>query len=267
VVTGAIGTVAAIAFVTVEARTDHPILPLALFRSAQFSAANAVTFIVYAALGGALFLLPLQLERVLGYSPTAAGSSLLPITVVMLLLSARMGRLATRIGPRIPMTVGPVVAGIGLLIVSSAGAGSSYLTGVLPGLTVFGLGLSITVAPLTATVLAAAGAEHAGVASAINTDVARVAQLVAVAILPVVAGITTASYANVADFSSGFQHAMWIAAGCLGIGGALAFATIRKPLVTVEHGDVSSCQLDAPSSAPVTVVRAGPRLLPGTTST
>jgi hypothetical protein len=148
------------------------------------------------------------------------------------------------------MTVGPVLAGVGLLLLSQAGSGSSYVAAVLPGVTVFALGLSATVAPLTATVLAAAPAEHAGVASAVNNDVARTAQLIAVAVLPVAAGITSASYSNVADFSTGFQHAMWIAAAGLAVGGALAFATIRKPLVETKAPDMLSCSLDAPPTGP-----------------
>jgi len=250
---GLAGIAAIVGFLVVESRSDHPILPLDLFRSGQFTAANAVTFVVYGALGGALFLIPIQLQRVLHYSPTAAGSSLLPITVVMLALSARMGRLATRIGPRIPMTVGPLLAGLGLLIVSQVGVGSNYFTDLLPGVLIFALGLSATVAPLTATVLAAAPAENAGVASAVNTDVARTAQLVAVAILPVVAGITAASYANVAAFSTGFEHAMWIGAAGLALGGLLAWATIRKPLVAVESTTMTSCAVDAPPRGPASV--------------
>ena len=168
-------------------------LPLALFRSRQFSGANVVTLVVYAALSGALFLLPVQLQRVVGFSPVAAGSALLPVTAVMLLLSARMGRLAQRIGPRKPMTVGPIVAGAGLALLSRLGPSSSYLTGVLPAMLLFALGLSATVAPLTATVLAAAPPHQVGIASAVNNDVARTAGLLAVAVLPGVAGITQAS--------------------------------------------------------------------------
>jgi EmrB/QacA subfamily drug resistance transporter len=250
---GLLGAAALVGFIVVEARSDHAILPLRLFRSAQFSAANAVTFVVYGALGGTLFLLPIQLQRVLGYSPTAAGASLLPITVVMLLLSSRMGRLATRIGPRLPMTFGPLVCAVGALMLSQVGAGSGYFTGLIPGVTVFGLGLATTVAPLTATVLAAAGAEHAGVASAVNTDVARTAQLIAVAVLPLAAGITAATYADVAAFSTGFQHALWISAAVLAAGGGLAFATIRRPLVAVRQAHMSSCAVDAPPRGPAAV--------------
>lgn len=175
VLSAVVGLGALAIFLAVESRSAHPILPLDSFRSRQFSAANAATFVIYGALGGSLFLLPIQLQRVIGYSPVAAGRALLPVTVVMLILSARMRRLATRVGPRLPMTVGPLVAGAGLVLLSRAGSGSSYWAGLLPGVVVFGLGLATTVAPLTATVLAAVPIQHAGVASAINNDVARTA--------------------------------------------------------------------------------------------
>jgi predicted MFS family arabinose efflux permease len=246
VATGSVGLVALVAFWMLETRSDHPVLPVSLFSSAQFSAANAVTFVVYGALGGTLFLVPLLLQRVQHYSPTAAGSSLLPISVVMLLLSSRMGRLATRIGPRLPMTVGPLVAAGGLVVLTQLAGSTHNLAVLLSGVTIFALGLSATVAPLTATVLAAAPAENAGVASAVNTDVARTAQLVAVAILPVAAGITSAAYLHALSFSAGFGRAMWIGAAVLAAGGVLAFITIRKPLVAIAPDRLSSCALDVP---------------------
>ena len=156
VVTGIGGLVALAVFVAVEARSPHPMLPLAIFRSRQFTAANLVTFAVYAALSGSLFLLPIELQEVVGFSPLKAGTALVPLTVVMLLLSARAGRLAQRIGPRLPMTIGPIVAGCGLALLTRVGAGSSYVGAVFPAVTVFALGLALTVAPLTTTVLAAA---------------------------------------------------------------------------------------------------------------
>ena len=192
----AAGVVLLAIFIVLEGRKPDPLLPLGLFRVRQFSAANLVTFAVYAALAGGLFLLPMQLQLVAGFSPVAAGTATLPITVVMLLLSARMGRLSTRIGPRIPMTVGPIVAGTAMVWLSGIGAGSTYLGDVLAPMTLFGLGLSFTVAPLTSTVLASAPDHQAGIASAINNDVARIAGLLAVAVLPALAGITPAAYAD-----------------------------------------------------------------------
>jgi EmrB/QacA subfamily drug resistance transporter len=218
-------------FLLNEHRRPEPMMPLSLFRSHQFSAANLVTFVIYAALAGALFLLPVQLQLVSGFSPVAAGSSLLPVTVVMLLLSARMGRLAQRIGPRWPMTFGPIVAAVGLALLVRLQAGSGYLTGVLPAVLIFGLGLSATVAPLTATVLAAAPERQVGVASAVNNDVARTAGLLAVAVFPALAGITQAGYANPAQLSAGFHHAVLIAAGMCAAGGLLSAATIRRDVL------------------------------------
>jgi EmrB/QacA subfamily drug resistance transporter len=214
-------------FIAVEARGSHPMMPLSLYRSREFSAANAVTFVVYAALSGALFLIPVQLQRVARFSPVAAGSSLLPVTAVMLLLSARMGRLATRIGPRWPMTIGPLVAGCGLAMLVRIGAHTSYLVDVLPAVVVFALGLSATVAPLTATVLAAAPARQVGVASAVNNDIARTGGLLSVAVLPGIAGITPAAYRNPALLSTGFHHAVLIAAGLLVLGGLLSALLIQ----------------------------------------
>jgi EmrB/QacA subfamily drug resistance transporter len=237
-------------FLVVESKRAHPMLPLGIFRSRQFSAANAVTFVVYGALGGGLFLLPVELQVVSGYSPIASGAALLPVTFIMLLLSARSGALSTRIGPRLQMSVGPLVVATGMLLFTRIGPSGSYLTMVLPGVLVFGLGLAITVAPLTSTVLAAAPAEHAGMASAVNNDVARAAGLIAVAVLPVAAGITGRAYLDSARLDHGFTTAVFIAAALCAAGGLLAAMTIRNPQkarraeVLVPTG--SHCALDAP---------------------
>lgn len=231
VVSAVAGALLLAAFVINEHRRPQPMMPLTLFRSRQFSAANVVTFVVYAALGGALFLLPVQLQVVARFSPAAAGSVLLPVTVVMLVLSARMGRLAQRIGPRWPMTVGPLVAAAGLALLSRVGSTSSYLTGVLPAVVIFAFGLSATVAPLTATVLAAAPRRQIGVASAVNNDVARTAGLLAVAALPALAGITQVTYADPALLSAGFHRAVLIAAALCAVGGVLSAATIRDDVL------------------------------------
>ena len=219
------------AFLAWERRVAAPMLTLSLFRSAQFDAANVVTFVVYAALGGALFLLPIQLQQVCGYTPLQAGISLLPVTIIMLLLSARSGALAARIGPRLQMTVGPVVIAIGLALFTRIDASGNYLTQVLPAVLVFGFGLAINVAPLTATVLAAASPRHAGMASAVNNDVARAASLIAVAVLPAAAGLTGAAYLHPVEFSfsAGFHRAVLIAAVLCVAGGIVAAATIRNP--------------------------------------
>jgi EmrB/QacA subfamily drug resistance transporter len=223
------GAILLVAFVLRERRARNPIMPLWLFSSTQFTSANFVTFAVYAALGGALFLLPIQLEQVSGYTALQAGISLLPVTAIMLLLSARSGALAARIGPRLQMTVGPLVIAAGLALFARIGHSGDYLTEVLPAVLVFGFGLAINVAPLTSTVLAAAPAENAGAASAINNDVARAAGLIAVAVLPAAAGLTGAAYLHPDIFSAGFRMASFISAGICVLGGAVAAVTIRNP--------------------------------------
>jgi EmrB/QacA subfamily drug resistance transporter len=233
-------------FILTEAREAQPMLPLGVFRSRQFSAANAVTFVEYGALGGALFLVPVVLQEVRGYSPLQAGMSMLPITIIMLALSARSGALAARIGPRLQMTAGPLVMAAGLLLLTRIGGAGDYVTAVLPAVVVFGLGLAINVAPLTATALAAAPAEHAGIASAVNNDVARAASLIAVAVLPVAAGITGDSYLHPALLAHGFRVAAAIAAVFCVAGGVLAAAAIRNPGRAGPPVLESHCCLDAP---------------------
>ncbi|MDQ2649364.1 MAG: MFS transporter [Actinomycetota bacterium] len=225
-VVGLVGLVVLLGFVVIEARSASPMLPLALFRSSQFSGANATTFAVYAALGGAFFLLVLQLQVALDYSALEAGAALLPVTLLMLVLSARAGALAQRIGPRLPMTVGPLVVAAGLLLWTRVDAGSSYLSTVLPGAIVFGLGLSLTVAPLTATIMSSADDEHLGAASGVNNAVARLAGLLAVALLPILVGLDTGGSPSGLD--SGVDDAMLVSAALAVIGGVIAFVTVRE---------------------------------------
>jgi EmrB/QacA subfamily drug resistance transporter len=228
------GTVAFAAFVLVEARSPNPMLPLGIFRSSQFRAANLVTAAVYAALGGSLFLLVLQLQQVLGYSALEAGAALLPVTLLMLMLSARSGALAARIGPRLQMSVGPLLVAAGMLAMTRIEAGVGYATHVLPAVVLLGLGLATTVAPLTATALGSVDDRHAGVASGVNTTVSRAAQLAAVAVLPVVAGLTGDAYLDPDVFSDGFRTAMMITAVLSAVGGVVAWATVRNPPVEAE---------------------------------
>lgn len=248
----AVGAAALAAFLLAERASRHPMLPLGIFGSMQFTGANVVTFVVYAALGGAFFLLAIQLQQVVGFTALETGLALVPMTIVMLLLSARAGRLAQRIGPRLPMTAGPLVAALGLALMTRIGAGSAYLTDVLPAAVVFALGLSLTVAPLTATVLAAASDEHAGVASGVNNDIARIGGLIAVAVLPPLAGISGEDYRDPAAFSDGFSTAIWIAAALCALGGVLAFLTIRRPMAVAgpEPEPLLACPLDGPARAP-----------------
>ena len=245
-----IGAASLVVFVKVERTHPMPLLPLGIFRSIQFTAANAVTFVVYAALGGGLFLLPIELQVVAHYSPIASGAALLPVTFIMLGLSARSGDLAARIGPRLQMSIGPLIIAAGMIMLTRAGPTGSYLSSVLPGVVVFGLGLAVNVAPLTSTVLAAAPAEHAGIASAVNNDVARTAGLIAVAVLPVAAGITGRAYLDPVRLDHGFSVALYVAAGMCAGGGLLAALTIRNPEGTrrskVLAATGSHCAIEGP---------------------
>ena len=221
----ALGVGGLAAFVLVERRVKDPMLPLEVFRSSQFTGANLTTFAVYAALGGALFLLTLQLQISLGYSALEAGISLLPLTLMMLFFSSRSGALASRIGPRLQMSVGPMVAGLGLVLLVRVEPGTHYWTTVFPAVVVFAAGMTFTVAPLTAAVLAAVEDRHVGVGSGVNNAVARLASLVAVAVLPAVVGIDTGDPPTI---NAGFGTAMWISGIVAGIGGLIAFVTIRQ---------------------------------------
>lgn len=224
----AVGGLALVAFVVVERRSAHPLVPPALFVNRTFGAANGVTLLIYGALGVVFVLLVLQLQTVAGFSPLAAGTSLLPVTAIMLAFSARAGALAGRIGPRIPLTAGPLVSAAGLLLLLRVDADATWLGHVLPAMLVFGAGLALTVAPLTATVLDAAPDRYAGAASGVNNAVARAAGLLAVAVVPGVAGIGGADYTDPASFDSGFRVAMTIGASLLGLASVVAFALVRR---------------------------------------
>lgn len=237
-----VGIVGLVAFPLVERRRPEALLPPALFRSLQFSGANLTTFAVYAALTGGQFLLTLQLQQNMGYSALAAGLATLPMTVIMLVLSPVIGGFAQRVGPRLPMTVGPFVVAGGLALLTRAVPGSSYAAGVLPGVLVFGLGLAVTVAPLTATVLAAVDEQHVGTASGVNNAVARTAGLLAVALLPPVAGL---SGDGAGALGAGFARGMLVAAGLCVAGGVVAFLTIDRAVPVrrqIVPGLQHSCQ-------------------------
>ncbi|WP_030245671.1 MULTISPECIES: MFS transporter [unclassified Streptomyces] len=223
------GTAAAVAFVVVERRRPDPMMPPDIFASRQFTAVNLVTLCVYAALGGFFFLAALQLQVVVGYSALAAGTALLPTTVLMLLLSARSGELADRIGPRIPLTVGPLLCAAGMLLMLRVGPGASYLADVLPALLVLGLGMVTLVAPLTATVLGSVSVVRAGLASGINNAAARAAGLMAVAALPLLVGMGEEAYREPAAFDTAFGKAMGWCAGALVVGALLAAVVVRRP--------------------------------------
>ncbi|MFB9604997.1 MFS transporter [Streptomyces roseofulvus] len=227
---GAVGVLVGAGFAVVERRRgEAAMVPPSIFRSRLFTAVNLVTLCVYAAFGGFFFLAVIQLQVVSGYSALAAGTALLPTTVLMLLLSARSGELGERIGPRIPLTVGPLLCAAGMLLMTRVGEDAVYVRDVLPALLVLGLGMTALVAPLTATVLASVDVSRAGLASGVNNAAARAAGLVAVAALPLLTGMGPEAYRSAAEFDATFDRAMPICAGVLVAGAVLAWTTMRTP--------------------------------------
>jgi EmrB/QacA subfamily drug resistance transporter len=230
VAAGVGGLLLFVAFIIVERKSRDPMLPLSIFRSSQFSWTNVVTFAVYGGLGTVFFLLVVQLQVSLGFSALEAGLAGLPVTVLMFFLSPRAGELSQRIGPRVPMTVGPLLAAAGIALLARVDQNASYLSAVLPGVVMFGIGMGITVAPLTTTVLAAADDRHSGIASGVNNAVARSAQLLAVATLPAVVGLTGTAFEDPEAFSAGFRNAMLISAATVFLGGLIAWFRIDPGL-------------------------------------
>ncbi len=251
-----VGAVLLAGFVVREHVAPEPLLPPSVFRSRLFVAANVITFVVYAALGAVFFGLVVALQVGAGFSPLAAGLSLLPVTVLMLLFSSRAGALMTRVGARIPMTVGPLVAAAGVALLSRLDADSVYLLDVLLPTTIFGAGLTLFVTPLTATVLGALPDEQAGIASGVNNAVARTAGLLAVAAIPLVGGLGGDGLTDPARVQDGFAVVAWTCAGLLAAGGVLSFLTVRgaaprsrSPQVARTHCAVSSPPVSTDQSA------------------
>jgi MFS family permease len=211
-----------------------------LFRSRQFTGTNLVTLLVYAALGGFFFLFVLMLQDSLGYSALASGAALLPVNLLMLLISPRVGRWSARVGARLPMTAGAAVAAAGLVLLSGVGPGTRYLTGLVPGLVLFGVGLATLVAPLTAAVLGAVPDERTGLASAVNNATARLAGLLGTAVLPLAAGLGGLRELRGAALTDGAAVALRISAGLCVAGAAVAFLTVRASASAVAVAHPSS---------------------------
>lgn len=254
-----VGVAAGVAFVLLERRTRNPLIRLDMFGDRVFAATNIVTVFIYAALSIFFFLLVLQLQVVSGWSPLGAGISLLPVTALMLLLSARFGALSQRIGPRSLMTVGSLLAGTAFALALRIGPAASYLTDVLPVAVLMGLGLSCVVAPLTAAVLGAAPAHLAGAASGINNATARSAGLLAIAVVPALAGLSGTGVTDARAFDRGFGVAMMIGVGLLvaaatvswfGVGrGASAVKRPNEPDRIGVHR-ISHCAVTGPALHP-----------------
>ncbi|WP_213955791.1 MULTISPECIES: MFS transporter [unclassified Variovorax] len=232
----ALGLAASAAFVQVERRSAAPMLPLGLFRIANFSAANLLTLFLYAALGGGLYFMPLNLIQVQGYSATSAGAALLPFILLMFLLSGWAGQLVDRFGSRLPLVIGPAIAAAGFaLLAALPGVGASYWSGFLPGVVVLGLGMTVTVAPLTTTVMNSVGAELAGTASGVNNAVSRTAAVLAIAVFGVVMALASGAHPSDGSlefgtaFVAGFRRVMWISAALALLSAFSAWRWIRGP--------------------------------------
>jgi EmrB/QacA subfamily drug resistance transporter len=227
-----LGISALIIFAVIEARSSHPMIPLALFRNRVFAGANAATFVIWGALGAVFFLLTIHLQNDLHYSALEAGAAGLPVTVLMFLFASRSGALAQRIGARVHLVVGPIIIAVGFAVLATVRPGRSYLQSAFPGVVVFGVGLVITVAPLTSTVLGAVDDRSAGIGSAINNAVARIASLFAIATLPALAGIS----GKKSDLGSGFDQAMWICAAFALAGAFICALTIPTKSPAAQQG-------------------------------
>ena len=214
-------------FLRVEARADEPMMPLVLFRNVSFTGVNGMTVLLYAALSGALFLLPFVLIQVHGYSATAAGAAFLPFSILMGLGSRWSGGLVEQLGARLPLVLGPAVTGVGFVLLAVSGHITNYWTGFLPGLIIVGIGMTLSVAPLTTTVFDSVPAAKSGVASGINNAAARVGSLLAVAALGLAFGGGTASL-QVTTLVDAYRLVMLAAAAFAALSALVAAATIRS---------------------------------------
>jgi len=246
--TGVIAVGAAAAFVWRMMHTHDPLVPPRLFRSRNFTVTNLETVLLYAALGVSFFLVVYQLQVAAGWSALRAGSALIPATLLMFLFSARSGALAQRIGPRLQLTVGPLFTGAGLLLLSRIGSDPSWVSDVLPGAVVFGVGLSTFVAPLTATVMGSVDADHVSIASGVNNAIARTASLAAVAVIPAVSGLSVATGA--AEVTSAYRESLVIAAVVAMLASPLGFLGLGAHARTGRSSRRRYCSVDGPPLQP-----------------
>jgi EmrB/QacA subfamily drug resistance transporter len=229
----AVSLIAAGAFVAVERRSSHPMLPLELFRSRQFASATVLALVTYAALGGVIFLFVAFLQISLGYTALQAGAATLPITILLLILSGPSGAIAQRIGPRIPLTAGAVLTGAGLLLMARIHPGDTYFAAVLPSLAVFGAGLAALIT---------------GIASAVNNALSRLGQMIAVAALPLAAGLSGTDFQDPVKLAAGFPVAMTIAAGASFAAALLAWTTIGDDALSRPAADTKPVATALPPS-------------------
>jgi Major Facilitator Superfamily len=254
-----LAVVSSAAFAVTERRASHPMLPPAIFAPAQFRAANAVTFVVNGALGGFAFVFIPALEIIAGYSPVLAGSALVPVTVVTLLLSGTSGRLAARIGPRPQLVAGCLLCAMASMLAVRIGPRASYWTAVLPLAVLFGLGLAALLPPLTASAMNSAPDSLAGLASGVNNAVARVAGLLWIAALPPLTGLTGAAYADPVQFRSSFAQISWICAAAFACAAVLAATFITRPGLPTLARRTALIQTPVPHLACPVAFRHAPR--------
>ncbi|MEL7157069.1 MAG: MFS transporter [Actinomycetota bacterium] len=246
-VAAVVAVAALVGLLVYEPRHPGAVVPVDLFAVRPFAAANLVTFLVYGAMGVVFFLMPLQLQVSLGYSPFQAGAVFLPATVLLLVFSSRAGDYAQRHGPRGPLTLGPLLIAIGMVAFTRIGPGASYLTAVLPAVLVYGAGLALSVAPVTSTALGSVPSERSGAASGLNNAVSRTAQLLAVAAIPPLVGLTGGALGDPARLDDGFGTAMVVSA-VLVVSGAVAAAVLLAPTgperLTTHREQHPACAID-----------------------
>lgn len=244
-----IGLISLMALVRVERRAEEPMVPFRLFSNRPFATANLVTLLVYGGMGIVFFLLSIQLQVTAGWTPLEAGAALIPATVLLLLFSAGSGSLAQRIGPRIPLTIGPLLISGGMLLMTRIGPEATYVSDVLPAVTVFGLGLVASVAPVTATALGSVPDQRSGAASGTNNAIARTGQLLAVAAVPPLVGLTGDALNDAGLLNGGFSDAMVVAAGLVASGAVVALLGLRSDDLSGEGADEGATDGNHPSPA------------------
>lgn len=228
IIVAVLGVAGGVLLWRLQRRQPYPLLPLDLFASRPFAIANVLTFLIYGGMGVLFFLLSVHLQVTAGWTPFRAGTALLPVTVIMLVLSPRAGALSQRVGPRLPLTVGPITAAGGMVLMTRIGPDASFISDVLPAVTVFGIGLAGVVAPVTSTAMGSVPSARAGAASGMNNAVARTGGLLAVAAVPGLVGLTGTALSDPALLEPGFNRAMLVSAGLVASGGVLASVLLRS---------------------------------------
>jgi EmrB/QacA subfamily drug resistance transporter len=245
---GAVAAVCAVAFVTRMRRVSDPLVPPVLFHSREFTVSNLATMLLYSSIGVSFFLIAYELQVAAGWSALDAGIAMMPTTIIMLALSAKSGELAQRIGPRLQLTVGPVLVAAGLLLLTRIGPDTSWTGDVLPGSIVFGLGLVTFVAPLTATVMGSVSSDRVSIASGVNNAVARTASLASLSVIPVVSGVTAATGAD--ELTTAFRTSLVIAAVLAGSAGPLCAIGLRPKVRVTASARRLHCAVDGPPLQP-----------------